>query len=414
MSSMFDPIRPIGAAAGRKPNTLRKLDRMNKALRHEEPDRVPISDFFWGGFIRRWREELGLAPDANPYTHYDLDWIVTVPNMDPHIRPFETLREDAEEVVVRTGFETTLRKRFDMPMPEQESWETDTLEKLEAFEFDAPDDPRRFLRGGDNQIAGVGDGFTRNSPPWVDTVKSLRPDFPVYGSMIEASECLTRMIGQMSYLTWMGEEPERFGRQVLRIGGHYLRSAEAAIAAAEGLLDGFVIWGDVAYRNNLFFDPDYWRTYFKPCVKAMIDLCHRHGLPVIYHGCGNVKAILPDFVEMGLDAYNPLEAKAGLDVCDLRRTYGHRMGFCGNSSMQVWEGGDPVAVRREVLRKLNAARGGGMIFQSDHSVSSAVPGRTYDLIVKLVREYGRYPLRLEEFEEARDEGRGTRGGEVRT
>jgi hypothetical protein len=398
--SMFDTAGRSAGTATRKENTLRKLERMNKALRHQEPDRVPIGDFFWGGFIRRWREELGLAADANPYYHYDLDWIVTVPNMDPHIQPFETIREDAEEVVVKTGFRTTLRKRFDMPMPEQESWDIDTLEKLEAFEFDDPADPRRFFGGGDNQIAGVGDGFTRNTPPWIETVRSLHPDFPVYGSMIEASECVTRLLGQMSMLTWMGEEPERFGAQILRIGEHYRRCAEAAIGAADGLLDGFVIWGDVAYRNNMFFDPDYWRTYFKPCVKGMIDLCHRHGLPVIYHGCGNVHAIFPDFIEMGLDAYNPLEAKAGLDVCDLRKTYGHAMGFCGNSSMQVWETGDPVAVRREVLRKLNAARGGGMIFQSDHSVSSAVSGKTYDDIVKLVREYGRYPLRLGEFEEA--------------
>jgi hypothetical protein len=58
---------------------------MNKALRHEEPDQVPISDFFWGSFIRQWREELQLADDADPYMHYDLDWICTVPNMDPHI-----------------------------------------------------------------------------------------------------------------------------------------------------------------------------------------------------------------------------------------------------------------------------------------------------------------------------------------
>ena len=77
----------------RKENTLRKLDRLKKALRHQEPDRVPISDFFWGGFIRRWREELGLPADANPYYHYDLDWICTVPNMDPWIRSFETIRE---------------------------------------------------------------------------------------------------------------------------------------------------------------------------------------------------------------------------------------------------------------------------------------------------------------------------------
>jgi uroporphyrinogen decarboxylase len=382
----------------RKPNTLRKLTRMNKALRHEEPDQVPIGDAFWGGFVRRWRRELGLPADVTPHAYYDLDWIVTVPNMDPHIKAFETLAEDAEEIVLRTGFETTLRKRFDMPMPEQVGWETDTLDKLEAFEFDPPADPRRFFAGGDNQIAGVGDGFTRNSPPWIETVRSLRPDFPVYGSMLEASECLTRLIGQMNTLMWMGEYPERFGRQVLRIGEFYCACAQAAIEAAPGLLDGFVIWGDVAYRNGMFFSPDYWRTYFKPAVQSMIELCHRHNLPVIYHGCGNVAAILPDFIAMGLDAYNPLEAKAGMDVVALRRQYGHRLAFCGNSNVQVWEEGDPVKVRREVLRKLNAGRGGGLIFHSDHSVSSSVSGKTYDSIVKLVRQYGRYPLHLDEFD----------------
>ena len=89
-----------------------------------------------------------------------------------------------------------------------------------------------------------------------------------------------------------------------------------------------------------------------------------HGLPVIYHGCGNVKAIFADYIEMGIDAYNPLEAKAGMDVVELRRQYGHRIGFCGNSDIQVWESGDRDAIRREVLRKLNAAKGGGFIFQS--------------------------------------------------
>lgn len=393
---MFDTIGQAAETVGRKENTLRKLERLNKALHHEEPDRVPISDFFWGGFIRRWRNELNLPDDANPHYHYDLDWIVTVPNMDPHIKNFETVRENAEEVVVKTGFETTLRKRFDLPMPEQQSWDTDTIEKLEAFEFDDPADPRRFFRGGDNQISGVGDGFERNSPPWIETVKSLWPDFPVYGSMIEASECVTRLLGQLNTMMWIGEYPERFGQQILRIGEHYYRCAVAEIEAGLGFLDGFVIWGDVAYRNGMFFSPDYWRTYFKPTVKAMIELCHQNNLPVIYHGCGNVHSILPDFIEMGLDALNPLEAKADLDVCDLRRRYGHTIGFCGNSDIRIWERGEPAEIRREVLHRLQAARGGGMIFQSDHSVASDVSGTTYDLIVRLVREFGVYPLHLPE------------------
>ena len=55
----------------RTPNCLAKLDRMKKALRHQEPDRVPISDFFWGSFLRAWRQEYGLAADADIYRYYD-------------------------------------------------------------------------------------------------------------------------------------------------------------------------------------------------------------------------------------------------------------------------------------------------------------------------------------------------------
>ena len=395
---MFDTTGRADIVETRSENTLRKLERMNKALRHEEPDRVPISDFFWGGFIQRWREELGLGGGANPYYHYDLDWIVTVPNMDPHIRSFETIRQDDEEVVLKTGYGAIMRKKFDFPMPEFIGWETDSIEKLETFEFDAPDDPRRYFEAGDNQIAGVGDGFERNSPAWIETVRRLRPDFPVYGSMGECSECLTRLVGQENALLWMGMEPERMGAAINRVGQFYLDCMKAQIAAADGLLDGMVIWGDVAYRNSMFFSPDYWRTYFKPWVQEMIHECHAHDLPVIYHGCGNVNLIFEDFIEMGVDSYNPLEAKADMDCVDLRRRYGHQFGACGNSNIQVWETGDREKIRAEVLRKLNAAKGGGMIFQSDHSVSSAVTGKTYDFIVNLVREHGKYPLDLGDYD----------------
>ena len=395
---MFDTTGREEVGETRSENTLKKLDRLNKTLRHEEPDRVPISDFFWGGFIRRWREELELAEDANPYYYYDLDWIVTVSNMDPQIRSFETIREDKEEVVVKTGYGALMRKRFDFPMPEFIGFETDSLDKLEAFEFDDAYDRRRLFEAGDNQIAGVGDGFERNSPAWIETVKRLRPDFPVYGSMTECSECLTRMIGQENTMMWIGLYPERMGEAINRVGQFYLDCLKAQIQAGDGLLDGMVIWGDVAYRKSMFFSPDYWRIYFRPWVEAMVRECHAHGLPVIYHGCGNVQLVFQDFIDMGIDSYNPLEAKAGLDCVELRQQYGHQFGVCGNSSIQVWESGDRDAIRREVLTKLNAAKGGGMIFQSDHSVSSAVSGHTYDYIVNLVREYGVYPLDLGEYD----------------
>ncbi len=396
-----------GKAAGdngtRKANTALKLWRMRTALSHCEPDRVPVSDFFWGGFVKRWREELGLSADANPYYHYDLDWICTVPNMDPWIRPFETLQESAREVTVKTGFGAIMRKVFDFPMPEFIGFDIDSLEKLEAAvkTFDSPFDRRRYFSAGDNQIAGVGDGFERNSPPWVDTVNSLWPDFPVFGSIIEVNECMTRLIGPANHMLWVGLEPERMAAVIAAVGRFYLDCAKAQIEAAAGRLDGFVIWGDFAYRCGTFMNPAFWREHYKPWVQAIAEHARANGLMVIYHGCGNVHAVIRDFAEMGIDAYNPLEAKAGMDVVELRREIGHTLGFCGNSDIRVWETGDTEAIRREVLRKLNAAKGGGYIFQSDHSVASNVSGKTYDLIVKMVREYGNYPLRLGEFDEER-------------
>jgi len=382
----------------RTANGLAKLDRMNKTLRHEEADRVPISDFFWGSFLDRWRKDLGLPAGTDIYKYYDLDWIVTVPNMDPHIKPLEILEETGEHIIVRTGFEAVIKKQFADPMPAFLKFETDSLEKLSALRFDDPWDDRRYFSPGDNQIAGVGDGFARNSPAWVETVKALYPDFPVYGSVCEGQEMLWRIIGSENVMLWIGLYPDEIGKFLERLGHFALGLTKAQIKAASGLLDGMVIWGDVAYRKDLFFSPEYWRKYFKPIVKAIADECHSHHLPVIYHGCGNVRRIFADFIEIGVDAYNPLEAKAGLDVVELRRQYGHRIGFCGNMDVITWALGTEDEIKRMALTKLNAAKGGGYIVQSDHSVPSNVSGRNYDYLVHLVREHGRYPLRLGEYD----------------
>ncbi len=396
--STFDTVGPSAAEGGRKENTLRKLERMNAALRHGEPDRVPISDFFWGSFVKRWREELGLPADANPYYYYDLDWIATVPNMDPWIRPFETLQETSEEVVVKTGFGAVMHKRFEFPMPEMRSWETDTFEKLERVQFDDPRDRRRFFEAGDNQIAGVGDRFQRDLPPWIESVRSLRPDFPVYGSMIEASECSTRLIGQENSMLWMAEHPQRMGRRHPsdRRGLFVMAQPNWRPRGSAGRLCDL---GRRGLQEEHLHVAGLSARVLQPWVARMVELAHAHDVPVIYHGCGNVQAIFSDYIEVGLEAFNPLEVKAGMDAVDLRRRYGHRMAFCGNSDIQIWETGDRDAIRREVLRKLNAAKGGGFIFQSDHSVTSSVSGPTYDYIVQLVRQYGTYPLQLGEFDE---------------
>ena len=120
-------------------------------------------------------------------------------------------------------------------------------------------------------------------------------------------------------------------------------------------------------------------------------MCDAQDLPVI-------RRIFREFVDDGVDAYNPLEAKAGMDPIKSCRQYGHKIGFCGNLDVITRANGTQEEIRKMVLTKLNAAIGGGYIVQSDHSVPGNVSGQNYDYVVKLVHEYGKYPLHLDEYD----------------
>src|ERR1035437_1789741 len=92
-----------------------KLDRIRKALVHQEGDRVPAGEFFWTGFMNRCRTVWGREFD--PYRYFDLDYMVVSPNMDPCLRPFEVLKQNGDDILIKTGFGATIRRSGDKPMP---------------------------------------------------------------------------------------------------------------------------------------------------------------------------------------------------------------------------------------------------------------------------------------------------------
>ena len=149
-----------------------KLERINKALSPQEPDRIPVGDFFWQDFIDRWKEEKELPADADINRYYDLDYIVTMPNCDPHIRKFDVLKITESETIVRTGFEAVIRRIKNYQMPVPESFATDSVERLRRFESDDPRDERRFSDRGCAQIAGIEEEFNLEIAPWTEIVDS--------------------------------------------------------------------------------------------------------------------------------------------------------------------------------------------------------------------------------------------------
>lgn len=376
----------------------KKTARVLAALNHEEADRVPIGEFFWTNFIRRCKEELDAGDDFDPYRHWDLDLVVINPNMDPQLTGIEVIEDDDEHKLVRTGYGATVERKRTYPMPHFVSFATETFEQMEALEFDDPRDRRRYFDAIDDQINGVADELNLGLPAFADRVNSYADDFCVFGSVCEIQEQLWRIIGPENVYYKLAEDPGRLEKFIRRLGDFLLGIVDGQLDAVGGKLTGMYVWGDVACTSGMLLSPDLWRRLHKPQLTRICDRIHAAGLKTIYHGCGNALPVFDDLIEAGLDAYNPLEAKAGLDVVELRRQFAGRLAFNGNLNVQVLETNDRDKVRAEVMRKLNAAKGGGYIVQSDHSISSDVDPHTYDFVVRLVREHGRYPLQLADYD----------------
>ena len=373
-----------------------KIQRVEETLSHGRPDRIPVGEFFWTGFTEKCKKHWG--KDFDPYLHWDLDLIVIGPNMDPHIKNIEVLDKSDEHIIVKTGFEAIIERKKSCPMPYYSDFATKTVAQLEAFVFDNPIDERRYFAAIDDQLNSVTDTLNFGLPCFAEKVRNYADDFCVFGSVCEPHEMIWRIMGTDNVLLNLAAEPNRMAKCVERIGDFCVGIVKGQVAAAKGKLSGLYVWGDIAYDNGMFFNPSYWREGYKPQLKRICDAIHEVGLKTIYHGCGNASAVFDDMIEAGVDCYNPLEVKAGLDVLELKRKYGKRWSFNGNIDIRILATNDREKIQREVLTKLNAAKGGGYIVQTDHSVASNVKPESYDYLIQLVREYGQYPLHLGQYD----------------
>jgi hypothetical protein len=374
-----------------------KEARVRAALGFKDPDQAPISDFYWTGFLEKCKKQYG--PGFDVFRHFDLDYVVVNPNMDPHIQDFEVLEDDGKGgLLLKTGFGALIRRKADCPMPEFVEFAVKKPEDMAKFELDSPRDRRRLYKAGDDQINGVGDAIARGLPSWNDRVDSYCKDFPVFGSIDEGMEQLWRCVGSQNALYWMADCPELLVPFVERLGDFLVELVKFQIEEARGRLTGMYIWGDVAYVTGMLFSPAFWREHFKPIVKRIIDECHKAGLVVIYHGDGKVTPILGDYAEIGLDGYNPLECKAGMDAVQVRRDFesgvlpNGPLAVVGNFDVRELESGNRDRIKRHALYKLHCAQHGGWICQSDHSVTSDVAPDDYQYMIDTIREYSRAPM----------------------
>jgi len=146
---------------------------------------------------------------------------------------------------------------------------------------------------------------------------------------------------------------------------------------------------DMGYKNNQFFSVDMYRELLKPFHRRAIEWAHRKGIKAHLHSCGDINPFIPELVDIGLDALNPLEVKAGMDPLHLKKTWGDHLVLHGGINAVLWD--DSEAIREEMKRVVPILKeSGGYIFSSDHSVPSSVSLRDFKQIVELAKKLGSY------------------------
>ncbi len=140
-------------------------------------------------------------------------------------------------------------------------------------------------------------------------------------------------------------------------------------------VDGGYFGDDYGAQKAMLFSPRIWRRLMKPRLARMFDVFRHAGLPVILHSDGDIRAILPDLVEIGLTTLNPVQPEV-LDHAWLYREYGNKLSFYGGISTQgVMPSGKPDDVSRATsdCARVLAPEGTGLLLGPSHRMQSDIP-----------------------------------------
>lgn len=153
---------------------------------------------------------------------------------------------------------------------------------------------------------------------------------------------------------------------------------------------------DYGTQQSQLIAPDHFRAYYKPHFKRVYDFIKskKPDVKILMHSCGNVRPMISDLIEIGVDILNPVHVTAtDMEPTSLKKDFGKDIVFWGGGvdSQKILPTGTPQEVADDVKRNIEAlAPGGGFVFAAVHNIQAEVPAANLDAMVKALGEYGKY------------------------
>ncbi|MBN1912754.1 MAG: hypothetical protein JW818_23735 [Pirellulales bacterium] len=352
-------------------------ERVLTALNHETPDRCPMQISFTPEFARRLRAEMGLdgEEDHNPHgggntyrleRALDQDLLLTSVGWANCYYQQDGSYTDEWGVGWRAA-------EYKTPFGVGHYTEVDShpLADDAALDDYCPPDPHRpELYAEARQL-----------------VADYKDEYYLVGVTVTTIfETAWALRGLSQLMTDFVLNPD-LAERVLEIPFQYhLRAAKRLTEIGVDM-----IWtgDDVGSQGGMMISPDHWRRFLKPRMARLIAEVKEinPAVKVAYHCDGDLRAIIPELIEIGLDVLNPVQP-ACMDPAELKRLYGRELCFWGSIDQQhTLPFGTPDDVRREVRTRIDTlGRDGGLILGPTHHVQLDTPIDNFRAMVDTIRE----------------------------
>ncbi|NLG72772.1 MAG: hypothetical protein GX495_12130 [Chloroflexi bacterium] len=205
-------------------------------------------------------------------------------------------------------------------------------------------------------------------------------------------EMAQRIVGMENLLVLMASDSAVAGALFNKLAELKVSFWEMALPQLADVVDVISHADDYGTQVSQIISPRMYRQQVKPHWKTVFD-CVRRLAPNVrrfFHSCGNVRPLIPDFIELGGEILNPVHIRAtGMEPAALKRDFGDVLVFWGGGvdTQGVLPYGTPQQVKDDVRRNLDAlAPGGGYVFNTVHNIQADIPVENLVAMYEALRE----------------------------
>lgn len=226
----------------------------------------------------------------------------------------------------------------------------------------------------------------RFSEGWLPRARTAREQGDVVNLHIPGGYDLPRqLMGEENVSYALFDSPEMIHDMLDTVGGTVEQCLERILGHIP--VDQLSVHEDMAGISGPMLSPDHVRTFIAPYYRRIWDIVHADGTRLFDQDSdGDMRAVIPSFLEAGVNCMHPMEPAANMDIVDIRSTYGDRLAFYGGIDKHVLrKSKDEITaeLERKIPPLLNT---GGCIFALDHRIPNGTPLENYRFYIKKVWE----------------------------